>query len=285
MMTQTVQLYKTNKIDDDFLLDSDEAKGKFLLRKLRKVMGLPFFDLNSEELIALTQDKIELIRSQKPNSRSKVQSVVPVDPYRIGWLLWNKTYLKIVQSSFLTLPSGKGIRWMMSKLKKPIPSNISLITYIMKLIRLSELKGYSIFIIGGSSKGCERLFFNLKHAFPKLNIVGRHCKTKNASLTEIIKQGIVKLEPHIILMDIGYKDCLDWIDQSRNKFGNSLVVNIADQIDSSTGFRKKPPPFFMERNLDWLWYIISNPLKWHKILYVFWWFLRVFIERFLSIFR
>ena len=279
---QTVQMYETHKTDDDFLL-GEETEKKFLNRRSCKAIGLPFYDLNSGEFIVLSQDKIEWMRGHRVPSKSKIPSVIPVDPHRIGWLLWHKKYLKIVQSSFIALPTGKGIHWMMSKLKKPIPVHVSLITYVTNLIRLSELKGYSVFIVGNSSKACEKLFFNLKHAFPKLNIVGRHHITKDATRAEMITQGIAKLNPHIILVGIGYKDGLDWI--SKNRFKNSLIVNMADQIESLVGLRKKPPSFFGEKHLDWLWSMISNPLHWHRISYVIFWYFRIWLERFLSFFR
>ena len=282
MVLQTMPVYQTNKVDEDFLLDSES--GKFLFKKLNKVFGLPFFDLNTEELITLTQDKIELMRTQKPN-RTKIQAVIPVDPYRIGWLLWHKKYLKTLQSSFLTLPTGKGVKWMMSKLKKPIPSNMSLISYLMNLIRLAELKGYSICILGGNAKSCEKLFFNLKHAFPKLNIMGRYHKTKDTSAMKMIWQSIIKMSPDIILLSVGYKEGLDWLQQNRNEVKNSLIINIANQIEYLAGSRKKPPSYFLEKNLGWLWNITSNPIKWYKLGYVLWWFLRVYIERVLLIFR
>ena len=281
---QAFQMYETHKIDDDFLLDG-EAEGKFLNRKSSKAIGLPFYNLSSEELIVLSQDKIEWMRQHKVVSQSKSPSVVPVDPHRIGWLLWNKKYLKIVQSSFIALPTGKGIHWMMSKLKKPIPAHISLMTYVTNLIRLSELKGYSVFIVGNSSKACEKLFFNLKHAFPKLNIVGRHHITKDVTRVEMIAQGIAKLNPHVILLGIGYKDGLNWISKNRNKFKNSLIVNMADQIESFVGLRKKPPSFFGEKNLDWLWAIISNPLYWHRVSYIIFWYFRICLERLFLFFK
>ncbi len=268
--------YNTNKRDDDPILESMGVRDSTLLKKPKKYLSFPFYQANLQDLLAISFDKMEAVAARKNKTNATPLYVVPIDPYRLMWLKSKKQYANIIKSAFINLPVGSGLLWMSKILANPIPELTTVVSYVMSLLRLAEAKNYSIFLVGGTSRSSEKLFFNLKHAFPNLLIVGRHhCRTPKKK-SEQIRQAIEKMNPQIVLMDLGHKGGLEWMKNYKHEFGNSLVIDMPNEFDILTGFKKSPPNFFKQSHLVWLWDICKNPLRIFRLIH---WFFLVLFKR------
>ncbi len=268
--------YNTNKTNNDPILESRNTKANFVLKKPKNYLGFPFFQTNLMGLLDITLHKLE---SNSQRKSVEPLYILPIDPYQLIRLRLNKKYTEIAQASFINLPVGSGICWMSRVLGNPIPSIVPTVSYVMSLLRLAEAKNYSIFLIGGSQRGSEKLFFNLKHAFPNLLIMGRHHGEIIDEEAKLIRQAWNKIKPDIILMDLGNVRGLNWMKNYKSEFNSSIVVNMSNEFNVLAGFKKAPPNFFKKKHLVWFWNIFKNPFLWYRFFSVFYWFFLINVKR------
>ena len=274
-----VGTYTTNKTDNDPILESKEIKVFSILKTRKNYLRIPFFKAGAQDLLAITFHKLESISNRRRKVNTGPCYILPIDPYRMMWLRFRKKYHAIAQSAFINLPAGAGIRWMTRVLRNPIPGNISVTNYVMSLMRLSEAKGYTVFLIGGTKRGSEKLFFNFKHSFPHLIIIGRHHGEIVAQESELVRQALKKMSPNIILMDLGYSEGLDWMDKHKEAFGNSITINMPNEFDILAGSQPPHPKFLKKKHLIWFWQICKNPLRWYRLFLIFVWVWIVLVNR------
>ena len=251
-----------------------DIRDSTLLKRSKKYLNFPFYQANLQDLLAISLNKMEAVADKKNTMDAIPLYVLPIDPYRLMWLKSKKQYADIAQSSFINLPAGSGILWMSKMLANPIPELTTVVSYVMNLLRLAEAKNYSVFLVGGTPRGSEKLFFNLKHAFPNLLIVGRHHGEIPKEKNKHICQAIKKMNPRIILMDLGDKGGIEWMKDYKYEFGDSLVIDMPNEFNILTGFKKSSPAFFKQYHLVWLWNICKKPFRILRIVH--WLFLVIF---------
>ncbi|RME90959.1 MAG: glycosyltransferase [Candidatus Hydrogenedentota bacterium] len=270
------------KEDDDPILEYMNVDISNLESKKVYLADIPFYQASDKELIAYTFRHIEQTRKNGYDSQGELAHILPLDPYRFVWIRNSKKYLPIARTAFLNLPSGSGIRWMSRRLKAPLPQNISLISFLMNLIRIAHAKEYTIFLLGSKDEVIEKLFFNLTRSFPRLRIVGRHNGYLKGPYRERVVQALKKTNPHIILLGLGFHKEMAWIREYKDQLGNSVLINVGGSLDILAGTRKKAPDFIVEQDLTWFWRMINRPWRWHRLFILLWWLIETLYWKFTS---
>lgn len=266
----------TAKDDDDPILHYKNIDISRLEENKVDLAGIPFYKANEDELLAYMFRHIEESREKDYEKQAGPAHILPLDPYRFVWIRNSKKYLPLAQSAFLNLPSGSGIRWMSRRLKRPLPKNITLIPFIMNLIRIAQAKEYTLFLLGGRDEVIEKLFFNLTRSFPRLRIVGRHNGYLKGAARDRVVQALKKTNPHIILLGLGFHREMQWLHDYKSELGNSVIINVGGSFDILAGVRKKAPDFIVNRDMTWFWRTINRPWRWHRLLILLWWVLETF---------
>lgn len=268
----------SSKHDNDPILDYQNIPYDTLLRKRVYLGAMPFYNLDSQDLTALTLHKIEEIRASK--DRTGPQVVYIQDPYRFVWVRLAKKYLPLAKEAFINLASGAGIRWMSRKLARPLDHSVSAINYAMNLMRLAQAKEYTVFIVGSKDEALERLTINLKRSFPDLRIVGKHHGYLKGPLKQRVTEALKKTDPHIILLGLGYHREMRWVAEHKDSLGNALLVNLGGALDVLSGRKRKAPDWVHTKGLTWFWRIVNRPWRWHRMFLIIYWYFQVWYGRF-----
>ncbi|MFC1668783.1 WecB/TagA/CpsF family glycosyltransferase [Spirochaetota bacterium] len=212
-------------------------------------------------------------------AEGNVHHIIPLNPYKIKRIKANNDIKLISNRADMRIACGAGIKWASKMLKNPLKETISLISFIMDLVRISEIKEYTIFLVGAKPEIVEKAFSNIKKSFPKIRIVGRHGGYFNSEREVSVVEAIRKSQANIVLVGLGFPKDILWINRVKKEFNNTIFISVGGCIDIISGEIRKAPPYFMERNLDWFYRIITKPWRIGRFIRVIFFFIQVITKR------
>ncbi|HPQ53024.1 MAG TPA: WecB/TagA/CpsF family glycosyltransferase [Spirochaetota bacterium] len=190
-----------------------------------------------------------------------VHHIIPLNPYKIMRFKSSNDLMLISNKADLHLASGAGIEWAANMLRTPLKERIPLLSFIMDIIRISEIKDYTVFLVGGKPETAEKAFSNIKKSFPDIRIVGRHGGFFTQEREKSVIEAIRKSEANIVLVGMGFPKEDKWIYSIKNEFKNAVFIGVGGSLDVISGEIKKAPAYFMENGLDWFYRIITKPWR------------------------
>lgn len=208
-----------------------------------------------------------------------VHHVVTLNPYKIAKIKSNNDLRLICDRADLHLASGAGIQWAARMLKTPLKERIGVLSFMMEVIRLAEIKEYSIFLVGGKPEIAERSFFNIKKSFPDIRIVGRHGGYFDDAREKSVIEAIRKSEANIVFVGLGFPKEDKWINSIKHEFKNAVFISVGGSFDTISGEIKKAPDYFMENGLEWFYRIITQPWRYLRLLRLALFFVSVIFRR------
>jgi N-acetylglucosaminyldiphosphoundecaprenol N-acetyl-beta-D-mannosaminyltransferase len=240
--------HNSSKEERDYLLEYQSidlsAIGKI------NILGVQVDNATTDEAVAKIANWID--------TKESYHHVLFIDPPRLMKLRSGKKLHRITDKASMILAEGAGLSWASrGELKGRVP----VIAILMDLVRLAELKGYTIFMLGSKEDTIERVFFNLTRHFPKLRIVGRHAGHMNRQRELMVKEAIRKTSPDIILIANDFPEQEIWIENNTGFFGKSVVIGVSGAFDVLSGREKKAPDSFQLKGYTWLWRIIARPYR------------------------
>ncbi len=208
-----------------------------------------------------------------------VHHVITLNPYKLHRLRTNADLRLISDKANMHIASGAGVGWAAKFLKNPLKERIGLLSFMMEVIRLAEIKEYTIFLVGGKPEVAERAFFNIKKSFPNIRIVGRHGGFFDETREKAVIEAIRKSEANIVFVGLGFPKEDKWIYKIKGEFKNTVFISVGGSFDTISGEKRKAPSYFMENGLDWFYRIITRPWRIGRLLRVVLFFLTVVIRR------
>jgi len=236
------------------------------------VMGIGVDNLTRAQAVVRVMDMIE---------SGGVHHIISLNPYKIQRFKGNSDLKLISNKADMHLAGGAGIGWASRMLKSPVKERIPVLSLMMDIIRIAEIKEYSIFIVGAKPEVVEKAFFNIRKSFPKIRIVGRHGGYFNQDREKSVVEAMRKSEANIIFVGLGFPKEDKWIYKIHREFSKTVFISIGGCIDIVAG-DQKAPPFFMERGLDWFYRTITRPWRIGRLLRVGLFFLGSVFKRIFS---
>lgn len=207
-----------------------------------------------------------------------VHHVMTFNPYKLHRVRTNSDMRLISDRTSMKIASGAGLQWAARRLKTPLVERIGILSFMMELVRLAEIKRYSIFLVGGRPETAEQAFFNIKKSFPDIRIVGRHGGFFDIEREKSVIEAIRKSEANIVFVGLGFPREDKWINKIRNDFKNCVFISVGGSLDTIAGTERKAPPYFMEKGLDWFYRIITRPWRIGRLFRVMIFFIFVTVK-------
>jgi N-acetylglucosaminyldiphosphoundecaprenol N-acetyl-beta-D-mannosaminyltransferase len=261
---------------DDVYYDSWKEDRDLIL----EYNGIDLTDAGVSNILGIGVDNVSrsqaILKLSRMIEEGGVHHVIPVNPYKLIRFRSNKELNLIYSASDMKLASGAGVLWASKKVGFPLRERVDVLSFLMELVRLAEIKEYSIFIVGGRPEVAEQAFFNIKKSFPKIRIVGRHGGFFNSDREISIVEAMRKSQANIIIVGLGFPYEDRWITKNREMFKNAVFISVGGALDIISGVNRKAPAFFAERGLDWLYRIITRPWRYGRLLRVVFFDIRLF---------
>lgn len=261
--------YDSWKENRDIILEYNQVSLKDAT--ISNILGLGVDNVTSKQAIVKVMKMIE---------DGGVHHVISLNPYKMVRYKSNLDLNVIFSKASMKFASGAGVvRLSRISGAQPLVERIPFLSFLMELIRLAEIKEYSIFLVGAKPEVAEKAYSNLIKSFPKLRVVGRHGGFFNPEREKSVVEAIRKTQANIVLIGMGFPKEDKWIAKIRNSFQNAVLIGIGGSIDVISGENMKAPAFFMERGLDWFYRCIKRPWRYGRLIRVWFLFLHGHIHR------
>lgn len=141
---------------------------------------------------------------------------------------------------------------------------------MLEMFRVSEAKGYSHFLFGGTTGVAEELRFNLMRKFPGVRIVGTCTPPLRAlSTSEFadLQQTLARLSPDVIWVGLSTPKQERFMANSINRLSCKLMIGVGAAFDIHTGRVKDAPNWVKQAGLQWLHRLYQEPSRlWKRYL-------------------
>jgi N-acetylglucosaminyldiphosphoundecaprenol N-acetyl-beta-D-mannosaminyltransferase len=270
-MSNNTVYYDSYKEERDLILEYNQVDLSDV--KITNILGIGVDNITRAQAVVRVMDMIKT---------GGVFHIISLNPYKILRYKSNADLRVICGAADMRLAAGAGIQWAGKMLKTPLRERIPNLSFIMDIVRIAEIKEYSIFLVGGKPEIVERAFFNIRKSFPKIRIVGRHGGYFNAKREASVIEAMRKSEANIIFVGMGFPIEDKWIHKIKGEFKNAVFIGVGGSLDIISGEIKKAPSLFMEKGLDWFYRIITKPWRIGRFLRVLYFFIAVVVKRLLS---
>lgn len=194
---------------------------------------------------------------------------------RVALIPKNKTFC--IRAFFTGL--GVGITSLLKK--HTMGEKVSGVDLTYELANLSNLKGYSLFLLGGWPKDSFGRSLEtsidiatlagekLKVMYPNINIIGAtskfsYKKDNDVETTAYIKECMAKHSLNsldLILVAYNHVEALGWLDRNGSKIPVKVGVGVGGTFDYVSGYVKRAPKIVVRANLEWLYRLITQPWR------------------------
>ncbi len=163
---------------------------------------------------------------------------------------------------------GAGIIYGMKLLGLHPKERVTGIDLMMELIKLSEIKRYSVYFLGSTTHTLEKLLINIKIKFPSLIIAGnRNGYWDTIEEEKLIVKEIAKTKPNILFVGISSPKKEYFISKNKNYLNSNLIMGVGGSFDIYANITKRAPLFFQNYGMEWIYRIYQEPARmWKRYL-------------------
>lgn len=219
-----------------------------------KILGVQIDSLTLEEFGDKTEELIK-------QSNKSCKIIVAPNTEFIMCAQKDKEFFNILKQADLATPDSIGVILGAKLQKKEFKQRIPGQSYFREIIKRSNEKEISVYILGGEEEVIEKAVSNLKKEFPKVNIVGYHeGYFKKDSEEEVINQ-INDLKPNVLFVAMGAPKQEKWIYKNKDKLKVDVAAGQGGTLDFEAGRIKRAPVWIQKIGMEWFWRLLRQPKR------------------------
>lgn len=215
--------------------------------------------LNVKETIDLVE---EYVKTKTP------LHLMGVNADKINEVNENELMKEIVNKCGIINADGASVILASKYLKKPLPERVAGVDLMQDLVKLSEDKGYSIYLLGAKQEVVEKTADVLKERHPQLKVLGTHNGYfKEENWPEISKE-LKSLKPDFVFVGITSPIKEYLIEFLQNDGNDSVFMGVGGSFDVISGNIPRAPKWMQKCNLEWLFRVMQEPKRLFKRYFV-----------------
>lgn len=221
-----------------------------------KILGIPIDIVTKKDALEFV---ITCIQNNKGGSY-----ILAVNSEKIMALQKESFLNKIYEEAALLLPDGIGVvfamRWIRGKKIKKLAG-----ADLMQIIcKEAEIRGYNLFIFGGTEEVNKNAVKKIKMIYPKIKIVGR----SNGYLDERGRRDLLNKindsQVEILFVGLGSPRQEIWIQRYLPQLNIKICQAVGGTLDVISGRKKRAPRVIQKLGLEWLYRLLKEPKRIHR---------------------
>jgi N-acetylglucosaminyldiphosphoundecaprenol N-acetyl-beta-D-mannosaminyltransferase len=132
--------------------------------------------------------------------------------------------------------------------------------WIEAFLTTAEIKGWKIYVLGGTAESAASLPELLHENFPALKIRSHHgfiTRTDDAAILQDIRE----FTPDALMVGMGMPRQERWIVQALPFLNTSLIFNCGAAFEYLVGAKYRPPRWAGQLGVEWLFRMLSEPRR------------------------
>ena len=249
-------MFKYRKVDKE-MIDSMEIKQEKRLGDNARVRFL-----NTVIDVLDTDETVKLV--EKYVQTKTALHLMGVNADKVNEINENEIMKRIVNSCGIINADGASIVMASRYLKKPLPERVAGIDLMEQLIRLSEAKGYTVYLLGAKQVVVAKTAEVLVEKYPKLRIIGFRNGYFQKSEWQEISNELKEKKPDFVFVGITSPIKEYLIEYLQNDGNNSVFMGVGGSFDVISGMIPRAPLWMQKANLEWLFRVIQEPKRLFK---------------------
>ena len=172
-----------------------------------------------------------------------------------------------LKSADIVLADGAGIVWLSKMVGATLPERVAGIDLMLKLLEISDAKGYRVYFLGARKVIIEKVVEIVKQRFPGLVIAGFRdgyfSESQNGEVAEQVRKS--KADILFVAMSSPKKETFlkEWCD-----YMNVHVCHgVGGSFDVLAGATKRAPLWMQKCGLEWFYRFLQEPGRmWKRYL-------------------
>ena len=226
------------------------------------------------------ESTIELI-TQHINNDILCQIVV-VNAAKIVLAQKDNILLESINSAEIVGADGMPVVWVSRLFKPNIPGRVNGTDLMEELIKLSVLRGYSIYFLGATQDVIERTIDHYQGLYPNLKVAGfRNGYFSGDQELEVVTN-INSSKPDILFIGISTPQKEKFVKKYRDVLKVKVIHGVGGSFDVSAGKTKRAPLWMQNSGLEWFHRLIQEPKRmWRRylftnVIFIYYVFLKAF---------
>lgn len=186
-------------------------------------------------------------------------SIIAINPEKLIIAREKPEIKKLLNSATYKIADGIGVV-VASKLRKGnIKNRITGIDCMDMLCKLSNDKGYKIFMYGAKEEIVKQAKIKLEKKYPNIKIVG-YIDGYEEDNEKIIRT-INDCKPDILFVALGSPKQEIWINENMVKLNAKIFQGVGGSFDVFSGNIKRAPKWMQKVGLEWLYRLFKEPKR------------------------
>ena len=190
--------------------------------------------------------------------------VATVDSYGLVLAQEDDELMSAYRSAALATADSSGVVWALGRKGEQV-ERVSGVDLVGRLCGLSSEHGYRVFLLGAEPGVAEQAAERLKLLHPGCNIVGTRHGFFPDEDSDVVAQEIAPHRPDVLLVAMGIPRQEKFIARTHKAIGAKISMGVGGSLDVFSGRAKRAPRFVQRLMLEWMWRLIQNPRKFHKV--------------------
>ncbi|MBI4978378.1 MAG: WecB/TagA/CpsF family glycosyltransferase [Spirochaetes bacterium] len=205
--------------------------------------------------------------------------IVPLTMKKLLMLRRNAKLRETVNNAFLVLPADRFVQWAVRFLYKIYVPLVTESVLLNKIFALGNAKRLSYFFYGSTDEHLFVLQQKLKRLYPGLTIVGAYREKIPDGWEEKVIEGIRKTDATFLLLMMRFPRDMSFIAEHKDKLHLTFYLG-SDALNYFSGRKKPPPPWAIDRGLEWLSSALARPWRIHAVFRYLRFLILVLFEKF-----
>lgn len=215
------------------------------------IFDIPVDHLSKNRLIKNVYTELE--------RKQKNCVIVTANPEIIMQTQKKPAYKEAVLGSDYIIPDGYGIILASRILQQPLPEKIVGYELLHTFLEYASLNNKSVYFFGAQEGVAVDAAINATQLYPGLQTAG----TRNgfSGIGRETAEAIASTKPDFLFIGLGVPLQEQWAIQNRDLFPHSVLMGVGGSFDVLSGRIKRAPRFFLDRNLEWFYRLLSQPAR------------------------
>jgi len=223
------------------------------------VFGCPVDQMTLDECIDVMEQSIK--------TKTRCHLIV-VNAAKVVKSRSDKELETIIREADIVGADGVPVVWASKILGQPLPGRVNGTDVMERLIELSDIKGYTIFLLGAKENVIKTAVDRLHQLYPSINIVGyRNGYFNSVQDEQNAIRMINNVKPDILLIGMGTPMKEQWVKRHKHNLNVGVIHGVGGSFDILGGVTKRAPRWMQKSGLEWFYRLLQEPRRmWKRYL-------------------
>lgn len=168
---------------------------------------------------------------------------------------------RMINRCEIVTADGQSVVWASRLLGDPVPSRVTGIDLMHRLLALAALRGYGVYVLGARADVLERALAVLRRRLPGLRIAGYRDGYFSAAEDPAVVSAIRAARPDILFVGLPSPRKEYFLARWRRDLDVPLCVGVGGAIDVLAGVRRRAPEPVQQLGLEWAFRLVQEPRR------------------------